>query len=254
MERVDSNGERRPVAPSEIAQYDQMEAGFQELTIKILNLREDIKQAALDGDDKLLGSLTAKLDETIRARWDNPNHEMVNFMMHLMGMVEQAKSWTVHTFEAAEATIRLLASMQHPDHPIYQLPGFDPRRLDAQTDAVVALLNGLNSDQEFVTDTGVTMYNVHTHEACEGEFCVIHRPAPGPWDTWDTHWREDWKLMVRICPHDVHHVAIEERLRMPLLGMLSEDHPAGCDCPCDFARVDTLTDSEGKITGFRAKE
>lgn len=254
MERVDSNGERRPVQPSEIAEYDQMEAGFQDLTSQFLDLREKIQRAARAGDNVLLGSLTAQLDAAVQQKWDKPNHQIVNYIMHLLGMVEQAKLWTAHTFLAADATLRLLAAIQHPDHPIYQIPGFEPKHLDAQVDAVAAMLEIADQDHSFITDTGVTLHTVHAPDACEGDFCVVHNPAPGPWDTWDTHWREDWKLMVRICPHDVHHVAIEERLRMPLLGMLSEEHPAGCNCACDFARVDTLTDAEGRITGFRAKE
>lgn len=256
MERVSNDGERRPVTPSEIAQIDQMEALYQNLTARFLTMRAQLKQAAMDGDNKLMGRLTAELEEAFKEQWPNPDPSMINMIMHLFGVIEQARTWSEHIFAVNEISLRLLASLQRPGHPVYSLPGFDPERLDDEVSVVAEVLDGMSGESglTFTTDTGVDLTNIHPADACEGPFCVVHKPAPGPWDDWDTHWREDWGLMVRICRHDVHHVAIEERMRNPLLGMLRDDHPGGCDCPCDFSRVDTLTDAEGRITGFRAKE
>lgn len=95
----------------------------------------------------------------------------------------------------------------------------------------------------FTTGVGQILANVHPKDKCQG-WCVIHNPAPGPWDTWPTQWRGDqtvkietvfgpiwmpvdiWRGFERNCPHGIGHTAVEEVLR-------GNGHPHGCDgCPC----------------------
>lgn len=111
-------------------------------------------------------------------------------------------------------------------------------------------------DRKYVTGTGQLLRNVHTVENCTGLFCVVHRPCPGPWGEWPTHWRGDtqiwgirldiWRGFERICPHGVGHPAVEQ---------LQRGHGGihDCDgCPCGPASCEEIIEN-GKLIGFRAK-
>jgi len=252
MERVDGEGKRRPVDPGMIAQFDQLEAHHHMLTGRIMALRSEIQQAVLANNTPLIGSLTRELDELCRKELLDGSVSQVNYIMYLVSLLEQARIWTERNFDITEAVIRMLAATVRPDHPLQQLPQFHPHRLDEDVDAVLDTLYGDGRQGAvFTTDTGVELHSIHAKEACEGPFCVVHRPAPGPWADWDTHWREDLQLMVRICVHDVHHVAIEEQLRTPVIGMIAHQHPDLCQCPCDLSRVESILDEGGNILGFK---
>ena len=58
--------------------------------------------------------------------------------------------------------------------------------------------------EEYITGTGQKI-NVHEKKDCEGEYCCIHNPSDHFMKDWPTHWRDDRKLMERICPHGVGH-------------------------------------------------
>lgn len=45
----------------------------------------------------------------------------------------------------------------------------------------------------------------HPPEACQGQHCCIHNPSEHHMRSWTMLWREDRKLMERICPHGVGH-------------------------------------------------
>lgn len=253
MERVDPDGERRPADPGEVAQYDQMEAAFSELAGKMLSIREGVKRAAVANDTPGIAERTRELDELVKTQFPDAKASEVNFIMFLLGLIEQATEWTQHSFDVVEDSLRLLANVVRPTHPLRQLPGWAMETLDRELAVVQGALDALDDERlTFTTDKGERLYNVHTPDKCEGQFCVIHNPVPGPWDKWDTDWRDDWRLMTRICPHNVSHVAMEEMLRMPLLGMISHEHPGGCDCACDIARCKSVTDEAGNIIGFEA--
>ncbi len=85
--------------------------------------------------------------------------------------------------------------------------------------------------EQYISGTGQRM-RVHRAEDCvispEAPWCVIHKPMPGPWSTWRTHWRSDRRIMERICPHGVGHPAAEYYLYATRPHV---DH--GCDaCAC----------------------
>lgn len=52
---------------------------------------------------------------------------------------------------------------------------------------------------------GSLLVNVHDVSACEGRPCVLHAPSDHKMRDWPTHWRDDRRLMERICPHGVGH-------------------------------------------------
>jgi hypothetical protein len=115
----------------------------------------------------------------------------------------------------------------------------------------------VNVERKYVTGTGQLIRNVHAAENCTGAFCVIHRPCPGPWDGWPTHWRGDavlwgiqldtWRGFERICPHRVGHPAVEQLQR-------GHDGIHGCDgCPCSPASCEEIVEN-GKLIGYKRKE
>jgi hypothetical protein len=120
--------------------------------------------------------------------------------------------------------------------------------------------------ERYVTGTGQNMGQVHPVGFCDPTFCVIHRPVPGPWDTWKTHWvardpnnpqdplpRLLPGVMTRVCEHNVAHIAVEEVLRLPTLGFIEHQHPPFCSCPCSLDKVDEVLDEHGEIKGFKLK-
>lgn len=124
---------------------------------------------------------------------------------------------------------------------------FGPCELCQQTapcfDIPSSAINARTAPYSFITGVGQILANVHPKDKCQG-WCVIHNPAPGPWDAWPTQWRGDqvvkietifgpiwmpvdvWRGFERNCPHGIGHTAVEEVLR-------GNGHPHGCDgCPC----------------------
>lgn len=67
----------------------------------------------------------------------------------------------------------------------------------------------------YVTGTGQHLTQIHPEYRCvTSRWCVIHRPMPGPWSDWPTHWRSDWGgFMERICPCGVGHPVAEDSPR-----------------------------------------
>lgn len=57
--------------------------------------------------------------------------------------------------------------------------------------------------EEYITGTGQTVH-VHEKKDCSGQ-CSIHNPSNHHMRDWPTHWRDDRKLMERICPCGVGH-------------------------------------------------
>jgi hypothetical protein len=59
--------------------------------------------------------------------------------------------------------------------------------------------------KEYITGTGQRITNVHDASKCQGRPCVIHNPSNHHMRDWPTHWREDRRIMERICPHGIGH-------------------------------------------------
>jgi hypothetical protein len=250
MRRIQSDGEHRDATASEVAEYDQIEAHNEHLARQIMSLRLTIKQAAMNGDEFAVSDLTGKLNQLIRAEWPNAEPAQINFIMYLLNLIDQASEWTDHNFQVQEMMLRIVGSLQRPTHPLWSLPGFDLDSLGQDVEDMLQATSRQRSER-FTTDTGVELVDVHPSTLCYGQFCVVHHPVPGPWDTWRTHWRSDQNLMVRICEHGVEHPAMEEQLRMPLLGMIAHQHPDHCTCACSLARCEEILNDQGDLVGFK---
>lgn len=100
-------------------------------------------------------------------------------------------------------------------------------------------VNGVSATTFYMTGTGQQMVT-HSQANCRGVWCVIHRPMPGPWYSWPTHWRTDRGIMERICGHGVGHPAAEEYSLRPASTL---DHGC-CGCPCQSAPETSFIDGE----------
>lgn len=52
---------------------------------------------------------------------------------------------------------------------------------------------------------GQLVHNVHPETACAGNPCCIHNPSDHHMAGWRQNWRDDRRLMERICPHGIGH-------------------------------------------------
>lgn len=71
--------------------------------------------------------------------------------------------------------------------------------------------------------TGQRLRNVHSRNACRGEFCCIHNPSDHHMRGWTMNWRPDRRIMERICEHGVGHPDPDDT---------SGDGVHGCDGCC----------------------
>lgn len=59
--------------------------------------------------------------------------------------------------------------------------------------------------ETFITSFNQKLNNVHDYGTCAGEFCVIHKWSNHAMVRFPQFWREDKKMMDRVCPHGVGH-------------------------------------------------
>lgn len=78
----------------------------------------------------------------------------------------------------------------------------------------------------YVTGTGQVLAGIHSIEVCRPGPCTIHNPSDHHMRDWPTHWREDRRIMERICPHGVGHPD-PDGLVPP-----GDDRTHGCDGCC----------------------
>lgn len=83
----------------------------------------------------------------------------------------------------------------------------------------------------------------HMRSQCQGEWCCIHRPMPGPWSEWPLHWRGDRGIMERICPCGVGHPAVEQFDHWAKTDQKYQAIHGCCFCPCSPKRAaDAITE------------
>jgi hypothetical protein len=84
--------------------------------------------------------------------------------------------------------------------------------------------------EKYKTGTGQTV-NVHEEKDCKGAFCCIHNPSNHKMMHWPTHWRDDRKLMERMCKHGIGHPDPDDLAYKYSLGMDKSESIHGC-CGC----------------------
>ena len=85
--------------------------------------------------------------------------------------------------------------------------------------------------EEYTTGTGQKLM-VHSRERCSKAFpCIIHNPSNHCMRDWKTHWRDDRRLMERICEHGIGHPDPDDLANKP--ANKREMHAVhGCDGCC----------------------
>lgn len=58
--------------------------------------------------------------------------------------------------------------------------------------------------EEYTTGTGQLLM-VHEEDVCYGGRCPIHNPSNHALRDAPTHWRDDMRIMERICEHGIGH-------------------------------------------------
>lgn len=84
--------------------------------------------------------------------------------------------------------------------------------------------------EKWVSGTGQKMM-VHSKSMCVGEGCPIHRPSKHHMVKWKLNWRQDRRMMERICSHGIGHPDPDDaayRLRH----FKDDDTMHGCDGCC----------------------
>ena len=93
--------------------------------------------------------------------------------------------------------------------------------------------------ETYITGTGQKI-KVHDQSKCKGQFCCIHNPSDHCMKDSPTHWRDDRKLMERICKHGVGHpdpddLAYKERNNLP-----DSSGIHGCDGCCGDTNIEKV--------------
>jgi hypothetical protein len=83
---------------------------------------------------------------------------------------------------------------------------------------------------------GQIIHGVHPAIHCHNQPCAIHHPSDHHMHWWKQNWRDDRKLMERICPHgighpDPDHMAFLASKVGPGIAAATGVH--GCDGCCD---------------------
>jgi hypothetical protein len=80
---------------------------------------------------------------------------------------------------------------------------------------------------EKVTLIGGQVIYAHSRKECLRYWCAIHYTSPHHMVVWPQNWREDIKIMERICPHGVGHPDPDE-----IKAMDQYESVHGCDGCC----------------------
>jgi hypothetical protein len=54
-------------------------------------------------------------------------------------------------------------------------------------------------------NTEEVIYGVHADGSCLGKYCTIHNMSNHHMRSFPQHWRNDRRIMERICPHGIGH-------------------------------------------------
>lgn len=72
--------------------------------------------------------------------------------------------------------------------------------------------------------------NVHSETSCAGQNCCIHNPSDHPLADRPLLWRDDRRIMERVCEHGIGHPDPDDAAFRALMG--DRDTVHGCDGCC----------------------
>lgn len=236
-ESFEGDGSRRPLRPGEVANVDQMTAEFEELTVNLLRVHARAKVlVAFDESPEIaeqIAALQHDLFEVVAVPFlvdgEADLQKACSYMMYLIDVISTCHRREAGVTDKAARAAELLEQIR-----------MDLGTVQAPKDV-------------YVTGTGQTLSNIHRLDECDGTWCVIHFPLPGPWADWPTHWAavEDTDMLrgfQRQCPCGVFHTAMEEVLRY-----FDEGEHVCCGlCPCGPPMAQPIYEgSTGALEGYR---
>lgn len=92
------------------------------------------------------------------------------------------------------------------------------------------------TDHELVG--GQRLTKVHNPDQCLGEWCCIHNPSDHHMDEWPQNWRQDRRIMERICPHGIGHPDPDDPKTREYYESIH-----GCDGCCAAPELQNYTES-----------
>lgn len=93
------------------------------------------------------------------------------------------------------------------------------------------------------------MLKSHPIQDCQGDdgmygvYCAVHKPMPGPWESWPRSWENERGILTRMCPHGALHPVAE---MYNYARNTSKEHLLihACDgCPCGPSQGHQLPDA-----------
>ncbi len=76
------------------------------------------------------------------------------------------------------------------------------------------------------------LLKTHGESQCSGHHCCIHNPSNHHMRTWPFNWRDDTKVVERICPHGIRHPDPDDAAHNIRIGQESKT-VHGCDGCCN---------------------
>lgn len=76
----------------------------------------------------------------------------------------------------------------------------------------------------------VTTLRTHDEAQCWGEYCCIHNPSDHSMRHWPMNWRDDLKVMERICPCGVGHPDPDDAAHKRRIGLAVLTVHGCCGC------------------------
>lgn len=110
--------------------------------------------------------------------------------------------------------------------------------------------SGITVDGGLVKVGHSTLRNVHTPQAC-GPVCWVHRPTDHPMRTWPANWRQNGKLLERVCECGNLHPDPDDLEARRLRGDRHEFEHHCCGC-CNAPPAYPEVDSEEAVNELTA--
>lgn len=89
--------------------------------------------------------------------------------------------------------------------------------------------------EEWILDGGLRI-RIHKRGDCKGPHCPFHNPSDHKMKDWPINWRDDRKLVERICPHGIGHPDPDDlEFKRQWYGTIYKDYAFeshGCDGCC----------------------
>lgn len=232
----DPNDGWKPVEPADLAKVDQLEAKYKELLKLLLTAQRDISVSAMTGDFRSATKAGEVFSQGIASLGPEEFPRFISFMTMMV------LSLTTQLDGTRKVVINAVNELSDA------LPDFMKARV---LEAIWSDEHGAR--ETFITGEGQELVGVHAAELCQAQFCLIHKPAPGPWINWPTVWPpgdSGLRFFLRRCPHGILHPAVEDMI----LRDWSIKH-VDCDgCPCFHLDCDEIKDQHtGELLGWMEK-